>query len=341
VRRLKPGASDVLQVGFGLAISGFFVWLLISKLNLSQVFALLSAASFPWIIAAVGLLGVDYLFRAIRWWLMIRKDSTQVSLGSVLGVLLAGFAANNVLPLRAGDVMRAFWFNRRLQSSSGFLLGTLILERALDLLSLLTIWLIVITTTHFRLPPAGLVDAVSLLTVTGLIALVLVFTMAAKIESLLVRTVYRCFGDGPVVGKIILSTQPVFSVFKDCGPRLMTMLIALSGGAWALEGAVFWTVAKALHLHMLSSSPWLAFVFGNFASMIPSAPGYIGTFHAAVITALVTTGCDQNAAASFAILVHSVIWICVTSAGAVAYFISSGTKQEAPEVAMISVPDAS
>ena len=272
---------------------------------------------------------------------MIRKDSTQVSLGSVLGVLLAGFAANNVLPLRAGDVMRAFWFSRRLQSSSGFLLGTLILERALDLLSLLTIWLIAITMTHFRLPRAAFVDAVSLLTVAGLIALVLVLMMAAKIESLLVRIAYRGFGDGPIIGKIIFSIRPVFSVFKDCGPRLILPLIALSGGAWGLEGAVFWTVAKALHLHMLSSSPWLAFVFGNFAAMIPSAPGYIGTFHAAVITALVATGCEQNAAASFAILVHAVIWICVTSAGTTAYFVPFGSKQEVPEVTMISVPDAS
>jgi uncharacterized membrane protein YbhN (UPF0104 family) len=249
VRRHKLKASNVLRAGFGLAISVFLVWLLISKLNRSQGFALLLA----------------------------------------------------------------------------FLLGTLILERALDLLSLLTIWLIAITTTHFRLLRA---------------ALVLVLTMAAKIESLLVRIVYRYFGDGPIIGKIIFSIRPVFSVFKDCGPRLILPLIALSGGAWGLEGAVFWTVAKALHLHMLSLFPWLAFVFGNFAAMIPGAPGYIGTFHAAVITVLVTTGCEQNAAASFAILVHAVIWICMTSADTMAYFVSFGEKQEVPEVTMISVPDA-
>jgi uncharacterized protein (TIRG00374 family) len=341
VLRPKLGVSDVLRVGLGLAISGFFVWLLVEKLNLPQVFALLRAASAPWILAGIGLLSVDYLLRAIRWRLMIRQDSPQVSLSSVFCALLSGFAANNVLPLRAGDVMRAFWFNRRLQSSSGFLLGTLILERALDLLTLLTIWLIVITTTHFQLPRAGLIHAVSFLTVAGVIALGIVLTMAAKIESFLVRIVRLCFGDRPVVGKIISSIRPVFAVFKSCGPRLMLWLIALSGGAWILEGAVFWTIANALHLRMTAASPWVAFVLGNFAAMIPSAPGYIGTFHAAVITALMTTGCEENAAASFAILVHAVIWICVTSAGAVAYFVSSGVKREASEVTMISAPDAS
>jgi uncharacterized protein (TIRG00374 family) len=341
VLRPKLGASDVLRVGLGLAISGFFVWLLVSKLNLSHVFALLSAASGPWIIAGIGLLSVDYMFRAIRWWLMIRKDSPQVSFSSVFCVLLAGFAANNVLPMRVGDVMRAFWFNRRLRSSSGFLLGTLILERALDLLTLLTIWLIVIRTTHFQLPHAGLVHAVSFLTVAGVIALTFVLTMAAKIESLLIQIAHLYLGDRPIIGKILSSIRPVFSVFKDCGPRLMLGLIALSSGSWVLEGAVFLVVAKALHLHMIAASPWLAFVLGNFAAMIPSAPGYIGTFHAAVITALVSTGCERNAAASFAILVHAIIWICVTSAGAIAYFVSSGAKREEPGVAMISMPDAS
>jgi glycosyltransferase 2 family protein len=336
----KLGVSDILRVGLGLAISGFFVWLLADKLNLSQVFSLLREASGTWIIAGIGLLSVDYVLRAIRWWLMIRKDSPQVFLSSVFCVLLAGFAANNVLPLRAGDVMRAFWFNRRLQSSSGFLLGTLILERALDLLTLLTIWLIVITTTHFQMPRAGLIHAVLLLTIAGVVALGIVLTMAAKIESLMVRIAHLFFGDRPVVGKIIFSIRSVFAVFKSCGPRLMLGLIALSGGAWILEGAVFWMVANALHLRMIASSPWLAFVFGNFAAMIPSAPGYVGTFHAAVITALLTTGCERNAAASFAIFVHAVIWICVTSTGAITYFVSSGEKREAPEVAMISVPGA-
>jgi glycosyltransferase 2 family protein len=118
-------------------------------------------------------------------------------------------------------------------------------------------------------------------------------------------------------------------------------LIALSGGAWVLEGAVFWMVARALHLPMAAASPWLAFVFGNFAAMIPSAPGYIGTFHAAVITALVTTGWDQNAAGSFAILVHGILWIWVTAAGTFAYFVSSGKRPESSEVEMMSVPIAS
>jgi len=341
VRPPKLAFSNVIRVGMGLAISAFFVWVLVSKLKLSRVLVVLLSASAPWIAVAIGLLSVDYLLRAVRWWLMIRRDSPEVSFGSSLGVLLAGFAANNVLPLRAGDVMRAFWFQRRLRSSSGFLLGTLILERALDLLTLLSIWLLVITTTHFQLPHPGLVRIVSILTIFGIFALGAILTMAARIESLLVRVVYALLGDRPIVEKLVSGAQPVFTIFKKCGLRLMLSLVALSGGAWVLEGAVFWMVARALHLPMILASPWLAFVFGNFAAMIPSAPGYIGTFHAAVITALVTTGWELNAAGSFAILIHAIIWICVTAAGTVAYFVSSGKMPESSEVGMMSIPDAS
>jgi uncharacterized protein (TIRG00374 family) len=324
----------------GFAISGFFVWLLVSKLNLSRVFVVLRTASAPWIAVAIGLLSADYILRAARWWLMIRRDSPEVSFGASLCVLLAGFAANNVLPLRAGDVMRAFWFRERMRTSSGFLLGTLILERALDLLTLLIIWLFVITTTHFELPHPGLVRVVSGLIIVGVLVLGFMLAMAARIESHLIRGVYALFGDRPIVEKVISAVQPVFTVFKKCSLRLMLSLIALSGGAWVLEGAVFWMVARSLHIPMIAASPWLAFVFGNFAAMIPSAPGYIGTFHAAVITALVTTGWEQDAAGSFAILVHAVIWVCITAAGTVAYFVSSGKIPESSEVGMLSIPDA-
>jgi uncharacterized protein (TIRG00374 family) len=341
VLRHKLAFGDVFRVGMGLAISGFFVWFLVSKLNISHVLSLLLTASAPWIAAAVGMLCVDYFLRAVRWWLMIRKESPRVSLGVCLCVLLAGFAANNVLPLRAGDVMRAFWFRGRLLSSSGYLLGTLILERTLDLLTLLIIWLIVITTTHFQLPHPGLVRVVSLMTILGILALGTMLTMAARIESILIRVVHALFGGRPIVEKLVSAAQPVFTVFKKSGSRLMLSLIALSGGAWVLEGTVFWMVARALHLPIVAASPWLAFVFGNFAAMIPSAPGYIGTFHAAVIGTLITMGWEQNAAGSFAILVHAILWIGVTAAGTFAYFVSSGKRSKSSEVERMSVPIAS
>jgi uncharacterized membrane protein YbhN (UPF0104 family) len=165
-------------------------------------------------------------------------------------------------------------------------------------------------------------------------------TMAARIVSLLFGGIYALFGGRPIVEKLVSAAQPVFTVFKKSGLRLMLGLIALSGGAWMLEGVVFWMVARALHLPMIAASPWLAFVFGNFAAMIPSAPGYIGTFHAAVITALVTAGWGQNDAGSFAILVHAVLWIWVTAAGTFAYFVSLGRTPEQSEE-MMSVPNAS
>ena len=175
--------------------------------------------------------------------------------------------------------MRAFWLRGRLLSSSGFPLGTLILERALDLLALLTIWLIVITTTHFQLTRPRLVCVVSILTILGILVLGAMVTMAARIESLEIRVTYALFGNRPITEKLVSTAQPPFTVFKKNSLSLMLGLITLSGGAWVLEGAVFWMVAKALLLPMGAASPWLAFVLGNFAAMIPSAPGYIGTFH--------------------------------------------------------------
>jgi glycosyltransferase 2 family protein len=337
---MPSALARIARVVLGVAISGFFVWLLVTKLNLAQVFALVRSASTQWIAAALALLSLDYLLRGVRWWLMLRKQSPDVPLRAALSALLAGFAANNVLPLRAGDVMRAFWFNARLHSSSGFLLGTLILERALDLLTLLSIWLIVITTTHFQLPHPELIHFVWLLTIVGVLALAALLTMAAQIEALFTRILRGLFKESPLAQRLVTGIQPVFAVFKGNSLTSILSLVALSAAAWILEGTVFWMVSMALHLHLAAAAPWLAFVLANFAAMIPSAPGYIGTFHAAVITALVTLGCEQNAAASFAILVHALLWIWITLAGAVAYFLSSGKIEKAAGPVIDILPDA-
>jgi len=330
--------SEVLRAVLGVTISCFFVRFLLTKIKLSLVIGLLLNASPRWIAAGVMFLSADYLFRAIRWWLMIRRHSPEVTLGATLCALLASFAANNVLPLRAGDVMRAFWFSRRLGSSSGFLLGTLILERGLDLLTLLTMWLILITMTHFHLPHPGLIRFVACLTIMCVLGLATVLTMATTIESLLMRAVRALFGERPIIAKIMHGVRPVFAVFKSCRPRFVLELAALSGAVWVLEGSVFWMAAMALRLPTVTTGPWLAFILGNFAAMIPSAPGYVGTFHAAVITALVTVGCEPNIAASFAILVHALIWIWITLAGTVAYFLASGQTQESSGDIVVSIP---
>lgn len=331
--RAEPRITRVVA---GVAISIFFVWFLVTKLNLTQVFSLLRSASTQWVAAALALLSLDYLIRGVRWWLMLRKQSSEISLRSTLSALLAGFAANNVLPLRAGDVMRAFWFHTRLGVSSGFLLGTLLLERALDLLTLLSIWLIVITTTHFHLPHPKLIRFVALLTIVGVLGLAALLTMAAQIESLVTRLLRRVCKESALAQRLIAVIQPIFAVFKGNRFASILSLVALSGAAWILEGTVFWMLSLGLHLHLEAAAPWLAFVLANFAAMIPSIPGYIGTFHAAVITALVALGCERNAAASFAILVHALVWIWITLIGAVAYFLSS---EHTAETVVEIVPD--
>jgi uncharacterized protein (TIRG00374 family) len=328
----RPQPANILRALLGVAISAGFVWFLVTKLNLSQVWRLLLTASPRWIAAGIALLTVDYLLRATRWWLMIRSHSPEVGMGATLGVLLAGFAANNVLPLRAGDVMRAFWFTRRLRSSSGFLLGTLILERTLDLLTLLTISLLAVTLTNFQLPHPQYLRFVALMIVLGIGGLVAAFTMASAIESILSRIVYALLGKRPIAVRIVSAIRSVLAIFAGCGPRLAITLIALSFAAWALEGTVYLMVARALHLQTALAGPWLAFVLGNFAAMIPSAPGYIGTFHAAAIAALVATGCERNAAASFAVLVHAIMWVWITLAGAAAYFLVPEPQRKIAQV---------
>jgi hypothetical protein len=65
----------------------------------------------------------------------------------------------------------------------------------------------------------------------------------------------------------------------------------------------------------------MALLAANLSSLVPSSPGYIGTFHASIVAMLLLGGVTRNSATAYAVLVHGVIWIEVTFAGAAAYLL--------------------
>src|SRR5262249_19571814 len=86
-------------------------------------------------------------------------------------------------------------------------------------------------------------------------------------------------------------------------PRLTLGLLALSVIAWTLEGAVFATVAAGLGYAGSAIAPWFAAAAGTLATLIPSSPGYVGTFDFFTMSALTAYGATGDMSGAFALLV--------------------------------------
>jgi hypothetical protein len=91
--------------------------------------------------------------------------------------------------------------------------------------------------------------------------------------------------------------------------------VGISVVAWMMEGAVFAFTLWSLNIPVAWPAAWLALAAATLATLLPSSPGYVGTFDYFASLGLTAYGAGRSAAAAFAVLAHLIIWLPVTFAG--------------------------
>jgi glycosyltransferase 2 family protein len=303
----------------GIVISGLFIWLILRRVQLGDVTAVLSRMSLVNLLIALSFLAADYILRIIRWWLMLRALDRRVSLAACIWPFLVSISVNNLLPFRAGDALRVAGFRKQLDAPAMRVLGTLVIERLLDLMTLLFFFFVGLPYVADNNIASSLMRFTFWIAVAGFVSVFSTLVFLQRIEQF----VYFV-ADRDVVAKrgwsdlIKRHCTHFFEAFRLLlSPSLTIQLIAISAAVWSFEGAVFAAAAQALNLETATGVPWFAMASGTLATLLPSSPGYIGTFDYFVIWGLMVRGAHQAAATAFAVAVHSILWFPLTSAGAI------------------------
>lgn len=304
----------------GVVFSAAAVFAIVRNVSLAEVARATAGAEKTLILAGVVALVLGYAIRSFRWWRMLRLGNPAVSLGTTTRVLMAGFAANNVLPLRAGDVLRGFGFRSALSISSAFVVATLVLERLLDLFSLLVLGLFFVRFGGLKVLPHSLIVILQALSLVSIGLLFVLFAFSKHIRSILLFLLERYFPYSEKRAKLEVAITSITAIFESTKTLEAIHLTFLSAAAWFLEALLYLCVAKALHLEITFAWVCMALVAANLAAIVPSSPGYVGTFHASVLAILLIAGVERNAATAYAVAVHAVLWFTVTVAGALSYF---------------------
>src|SRR5215467_13747365 len=121
----------------GVAISLFFLWYTFKGISFREIESLRLVHP-AWIAGVVGFTLASYTLRCVRWTRMMRPVGS--SFGVCARVLMTSFAANNILPLRVGDIMRVFTYAKELGASPPVILSTVILEKLLDIFVLVLLF---------------------------------------------------------------------------------------------------------------------------------------------------------------------------------------------------------
>jgi uncharacterized protein (TIRG00374 family) len=339
---MTAGLRRWLRPLAGLVITIVFVLLLARQLQGADVPAAMARMSAVWLAAALAALACGYAFRIVRWWVMLRAMDPAVRLGACVRPFLVSIAVNNLVPFRAGDAFRVVGFRDELQAPPMRILGTMLVERLLDLSTLLVFFFVGLSGTSPGGVPPAFVTAAAWMAAAGAALVLTLLLLASRLEG-----ISEAIGQWPMVRRHATLSWIAGQVHHVAGvlgvlhtPAMTARLALLSFAAWLCEGLVFVAVALGLSIEGGPRGPLFALATGTLATLIPSSPGYVGTFDYFAALGLVAYGASRALAGAFAIVVHLILWLPLTLAGVV-HFIRPGAGLLRRRAAVVTAREGS
>ena len=305
----------------GFVITALLLWWVLKDVSFSEVWAEIRGADF-WLLGLAVAIGYsNYLFRSIRWGILLRPICPGTSFRSRFAAMNIGFMATNIIPGRVGEFVRPFALSRLEPVSVSGAFGSLVVERFLDTFTIAALLFVAIAAPGF--PENPVVREVSLgvwirgvLVILG--ALLLLMTFLLVFPRPLVRGAERAARFLP--GKAARLAVDVLEAFLDGlkvfqSPALLVKAVVWSVAIWLLQSLSFWVAFLAFGIHV--GFDVALFVNGTtaLAVAVPAAPGFIGTFQAGVMAGLGVYGVAEAAAIALSLGFHVAAFFPVTLVG--------------------------
>ncbi len=309
--------KDLLKAVPGLLISAFFLWYTFHGISFEHIRALRIVHP-AWILGIVAFTVMSNLFRCIRWSQMMPRggQSARAHFAVCARVLMTSLAANNILPLRIGDIMRIFTYAGDLGASPSTTLSTVILEKLLDIFVL--VLLFVSTIGRLATPRLRLAADISLaISAAGL----LILLVAARSLQPIIQAQFARLPANPKLVKVEHWINLALEATGRLGVSSSLLLLLESVLIWTFEGLTFVSAIALFAIPVDRIGPWVAVSFANLSYLIPSSPGAIGPFELAAKTALASHGASIGQAAVFGLAIHAWMLVSITGAGGVIFLL--------------------
>lgn len=304
---------SVLRLGVGFGISIVCLALLLRAVSPGEIAARLSEGNALVLVPAVALYFVGTLVRSLRWRALLRGRAVDV--GLLFRTLVIGLTVNDLLPGRLGEVARVFLLARHASVPLGVSLASIIVERVLDgiaLTALLALGILLAGTGGWLLQLAlfsgGLFAALTAVLLWGALAPGMAGGVGHAFARLLpgrLGAISRRLIDGVLAGLAPLAHA------STAGLVLMLSLLA-----WTVEAGMYLVIMGGFRVAGGVAASAMGTAVANLATLVPSSPGYIGTFDLALQAVLEGVfGNSRDAATGYAVVVHLALLFPVVALG--------------------------
>lgn len=312
----------------GIAISIVAAWILLRSVDAGAALDALRRAN----AAAVGLMivtvALDVGARAGRWRALL-SPIASVRYPRALGYTYLGYLANNVLPARLGELVRSHALGEGEGLSRTTVLGTVVVERIVD-----TVIVVGLAAVAVVILGVGGVASTAVLLGAAFVGVLVVGLVLAIASHRLPGADRATTLIGRLPRLLDLGRRLREGLEVARRPATLATALAMSAVAWGFSIVTFIVGGSALGIELTLAQGALLSSGVALSTIVPSGPGYLGTFELTTVGIATQFGVDRDAAFAMALLVHAMILLVTSVGGAVAALrlgvgLSTGRRDEA------------
>jgi uncharacterized protein (TIRG00374 family) len=314
------GRPPIWQAGVGIAISIILLWWTLHDVDFVQVWGTIRSARPAPVLLGVGLATLPFALRIFRWQLLLRReDGSTLPAIPLWHAIAIGFMANNTLPLRMGELIRAVAATRLTGTRLPAVLASLAVERLMDVL--VVVLLLGIGLLLAGLPPgttiagvhmAPLLAALAAIALVGLAAAAVVVAFPRSAESLIRRLIPWPRLAERLAGLVEGLTHGMAALQS---PAKVAAVIGWSLVIWLCNAASFYAMFSAFGIDVDFAGALVLQGAIMFVIAVPSSPGYFGAFEVPVVAVLALFLIPKGAAVSYAFTYHVTTFVPITLLG--------------------------
>jgi uncharacterized protein (TIRG00374 family) len=299
----------------GILISALFLYLAFRKVDIDELRAAFQAAKYHYAVPAALLLLLSLFLRTIRWkyFLMPVKN---MPIKSLYVATMIGFMANNLLPARLGEFVRAYAIGEKEKVSKSASLATIVVERVFDGFTILFLLAIIVVFHSFTFP-VWLKQAAYITLAFYVLALLFLILLKLKTGTAIsiAEAVLRPFPDRfkrpfiRLLDSFITGLHSLHDVKNVLISSFLSLLI------WLPHIAIIHITLISIGIVLPVSASMVLLVALAIGVMVPSAPGFIGTVQFVCVAVLSLFGVSSSQSLSFSVIYHVIIFVPVTVIG--------------------------
>jgi len=294
---MKNKFYNSIRIIIALIISFFCISYALRDFNYTLFINSLVNANYVYMVSSILLLIFIIFLRSIRWRFLFVEE---ININDLYKSQLVGYMGNNILPLRLGELLKAYYLEKKSKISKYEVLGTVVLERVLDLVGLILLFFILINFSLFDLVDSSYIKIFYFILFFTLILILVSLKLSEKKD-------YKSKNKFPLI------LNDIIRGFSSIDRLNFLLSILSSILIWISYAVVVFLVQESMYLDLNFIQCILILFLSSIGLMVPSMPGNIGTFEGAVVYTLLLFGIEDNF--GFAFILHAVSFIPYTLLG--------------------------